>query len=307
MDNGENLFHPSLTAAIMRLDPEDGEQIMEYFKTHALLSREKALLQASIREQKKLLVENAKLKKDIEQLKIQLQDKQRRRNAKAPPSQSQSSAPAMPVSPPDPENRPPLPPPSSSLEHKEHQTRRRRGERKARPTSDPLALESRVDASRLDLRVGRVLNVRRHPLAEDMSVQEVDVGENEPRTVVGKLGEKSNPEELQGSLAVILCNVKACKLKGVVSQARLLTCSSSDGSIEVLLPPSGATPGDRVTFLSYPGEPDRELQPKQKIWDLLQPHLGVDGRGVANYKGCGFEVKGKGLCRAPTLTDCPIR
>lgn len=38
-----------------------------------------SVLQASVREQKKLLVENAKLKKDIEQLKSQLQDKQRRR------------------------------------------------------------------------------------------------------------------------------------------------------------------------------------------------------------------------------------
>lgn len=38
-----------------------------------------SVLQASVREQKKLLVENAKLKNDIEQLKTQLQDKQRRR------------------------------------------------------------------------------------------------------------------------------------------------------------------------------------------------------------------------------------
>lgn len=37
------------------------------------------VLQASVREQKKLLVENGKLKKDIEQLRIQLQEKQRRR------------------------------------------------------------------------------------------------------------------------------------------------------------------------------------------------------------------------------------
>lgn len=34
------------------------------------------VLQASIREQKKLLVENAKLKNDIAQLRSQLQDKQ---------------------------------------------------------------------------------------------------------------------------------------------------------------------------------------------------------------------------------------
>ncbi|XP_030609830.1 aminoacyl tRNA synthase complex-interacting multifunctional protein 1 [Archocentrus centrarchus] len=325
MDNTDNLFHPSLEAAVMKLDPEDGEQIMEYFKTHALLSREKALLQASVREQKKLLVENAKLKKDIEQLKTQLQDKQRRRAAKtllssAPPPQTLNSAPTTPAN-----QLPssagataallanPLPSSSSSHERRDKQSRRRRGERKgvstAPSTSDLLSLgaESRVDVSRLDLRVGRILSVRHHPLAEAMFVQEVDVGENGPRTVVSKLGGKTDPEELQGSLAVLLCNVKACKLKGVVSQARLLCCCTSDDCIEPLFPPTGSAPGDRVTFLNYPGEPDRELQSKQKVWELLQPDLQVDGRGVANYKGCSFEVKGKGLCRAPSLTNCIIR
>lgn len=38
-----------------------------------------SVLQSSVRDQKKLLVENSKLKKDIEQLRAQLQDKQRRR------------------------------------------------------------------------------------------------------------------------------------------------------------------------------------------------------------------------------------
>uniref|UniRef100_A0A3B5QQQ5 Aminoacyl tRNA synthase complex-interacting multifunctional protein 1-like n=1 Tax=Xiphophorus maculatus TaxID=8083 RepID=A0A3B5QQQ5_XIPMA len=184
MDNMENLFNPSLAAALKKLDPEDGEQIMEYFKTHALLSREKALLQASVREQKKLLVENAKLKKDIDQLRGQLQDKQKRRTAKAlfsqaPPPHRVSPAHCTPdpTSPSAPAAAVPscCPPPSVSS---------------ARPVSDPLSLgaESRIDASRLDLRVGRILSVRRHPLAEAMSVQDVDVGENSPRTVVSKLG-----------------------------------------------------------------------------------------------------------------------
>ncbi|XP_026225060.1 aminoacyl tRNA synthase complex-interacting multifunctional protein 1b isoform X2 [Anabas testudineus] len=314
MDNAENLFNPSLAAALMKLDPEDGEQIMEYIKTHALLTREKALLQASVREQKKLLVENAKLKKDIEQLRIQLQEKQRRRTA--PPPRSLSSDPCTPVDPPAspvgatasvPTKT--LPPSSSSHERRDGQNRRSRGGRKARPTSVslPLGLDPRVDVSRLDLRIGRILSGRHHPLAERMSVLEVDVGENSPRTVVSKLGEITKLEELQGCLTVLLCNVKACKLKGVVSQARVLCCSTSDDSIELLAPPSGSTPGDRVTFLNFPGDPDRELQAKQRIWELLQPDLQVDCRGVATYKGCGFEVKGKGLCRAPSLTNCIIR
>ncbi|XP_047443881.1 aminoacyl tRNA synthase complex-interacting multifunctional protein 1 [Mugil cephalus] len=291
MDKTADLLPPSLEAAILKLDPEDGEQIMEYFKTHALLSREKALLQTSVREQKKLLVENAKLKKDIEQLRGQLQDKQRRRSVKAPPPRSLSPAPESPVSQPI----------------REKQSRRKRGERKGEEDSLSLGAESRDDVSRLDLRVGRILSVRRHPLANALTVQEVDVGENAPRTVVSQLGGTTHLEQLQGSLAVLLCNVKACKLRGVVSQARLMCCSAPDDYVELLAPPTGSAPGDRVTFLNYPGEPDRELQAKERVWELVQRHLQVDSRGVANYKRCGFEVKGKGLCRAPSLTSCPIR
>lgn len=55
------------------------------------------------------------------------------------------------------------------------------------------------------------------------------------------------------------------------------------------------------------GEPDKELQSKQKVWDVLQPDMQVDSRGVANYKGCCFQVRGRGLCRAPSLTNCSIR
>lgn len=62
------------------------------------------------------------------------------------------------------------------------------------------------------------------------------------------------PWQLQGSLGVFLCNVKASKMRGVVSQARLLFCSASDVSDELLAPPAGAAPGDRITFLNYPGK-----------------------------------------------------
>lgn len=68
-----------------------------------------------------------------------------------------------------------------------------------------------------------------------------------------------------------------------------------------------AKTGGGVCLFLCTGEPDRELQSKQKVWELLQPDLQVDGRGVANYKGCSFEVKGKGLCRAPSLTNCIIK
>ncbi|CAF88275.1 unnamed protein product, partial [Tetraodon nigroviridis] len=170
-------------------------------------------------------------------------------------------------------------------------------------TPAPWRRSARLDVSRLDLRVGRVLSTRRHPLAAALTLQEVDIGEDVPRPVASWDGGETRMEEL----AVLLCNLKASKKRGVVSRARILRCCTSEGVAELLAPPPGASPGDRVTFLDYPGEPDKELPSKQTLWDVLQPDMRVDSRGVANYKGCRFQVKGKGLCRAPSLTSCTIR
>ncbi|KAI4542419.1 hypothetical protein MG293_007798 [Ovis ammon polii] len=61
-------------AVLKRLEQKGAEadQIIEYLKQQVALLREKAILQATLREEKKLRVENAKLKKDIEGLKQEL-------------------------------------------------------------------------------------------------------------------------------------------------------------------------------------------------------------------------------------------
>uniref|UniRef100_A0A3B4A316 tRNA-binding domain-containing protein n=1 Tax=Periophthalmus magnuspinnatus TaxID=409849 RepID=A0A3B4A316_9GOBI len=287
-------FVSSFAAALMKLDPDDGAQIMDYIRTQALLSREKALLQSSVREQKKLLVENAKLKKDIEDLRGQLQDKQRRRlglkkNTKTRPKSGFNVSSSFSF--------------TFTFTFSLNGQRRKRGDR--RGSELLLGVEPRLDVSRLDLRVGRVLSARNH--AHSLSIQEVDVGEAAPRAVVSKLGPNVQLDQLPGAMVVLICNVKARKLRGVVSKARLVCCSQSKDCIELLTPPPGSTPGDRITFLNFPGEPDKELPSKERVFERLQPDLCVDSKGVAQYKGCGFEVKGKGLCRAPTLINCSIR
>ena len=44
-----------------------------------------------------------------------------------------------------------------------------------------------VNVSRLDLRVGRIISAKKHPDADALYVEEVDVGEEKPRTVVSGL------------------------------------------------------------------------------------------------------------------------
>lgn len=58
--------------------------------------------------------------------------------------------------------------------------------------------------------------------------------------------------QMQNRMAVLLCNMRPSKRKGVASNAMIMCASSSD-KVEVLDPPSGAVPGERVTFQGFPG------------------------------------------------------
>lgn len=44
--------------------------------------------------------------------------------------------------------------------------------------------EPPVDVGRLDLRVGRIMSAKKHPDADSLYVEEIDVGEEKSRTVV---------------------------------------------------------------------------------------------------------------------------
>ncbi|KAF4078402.1 hypothetical protein AMELA_G00198770 [Ameiurus melas] len=288
------------------LNPKEEKQMMEFLTQQLYLLQEKTRLQASVREEKKLLVENSKLKKDIDELKRKLQETQKRKTIAAM-KEAISAVPA----PPEPTS---ASKPQRSNTHSEGRRRRdRRGVREevggaSKRTEAVCGLERdpRPDVSRLDLRIGRVLAVRKHVDSESLYVQEVDVGDSAPRSVVSELANHVPPEELQDTLVILLCNVRPVKVRGVLSQARVL-CAVNQHKMEPLAPPTGAQPGDRVTFQNYPGEAERELNPKRRIWERLLPDLCIDERGVATYRGVAFEVKGKGLCRAPTISNGGIK
>ncbi|XP_058495727.1 aminoacyl tRNA synthase complex-interacting multifunctional protein 1-like [Solea solea] len=162
--------------------------------------------------------------------------------------------------------------------------------------------DAAVDASRLDLRVGHIITALRPPQTDGVYVAQVDVGETTHRTVVSKLVNHIPVDQMQNRMAVLLCNLKPTSLGGVESQA-VVMCASSPDKVEILDPPSGAVPGDRVTLQGFPGEPDKELT----LWNRIQPDLRTDGQCVATYKGAAFEVVGKGVCKSQTMSNCEIK
>lgn len=78
---------------------------------------------------------------------------------------------------------------------------------------------------RLDIRVGRVVEVSKHPDADTLYVERIDVGEAEPRTVVSGLAKFVPIEEMLNRSVVVLCNLKPAKMRGVESKGMVL-CTS---------------------------------------------------------------------------------
>ncbi|XP_077461432.1 aminoacyl tRNA synthase complex-interacting multifunctional protein 1-like [Stigmatopora argus] len=156
-----------------------------------------------------------------------------------------------------------------------------------------------ADVSRLDLRAGCIIRTMQLPGTDGLYLQHVDVGEAHPRTVVSE----HVPVDLN-CMGVLLCNVKPTQVRGVASQAALVCVRSANG-LEILAPPNGAVPGDRVTAHGFTGDPHEELEPA-KVRERMGSDLRTDERCVATYKDVPLEILGKGVCRAPTLSDCQV-
>ncbi|KAL3835130.1 hypothetical protein ACJIZ3_009866 [Penstemon smallii] len=146
----------------------------------------------------------------------------------------------------------------------------------------------REAANILDIRVGRILKAWRHEEADSLYVEEVDIGEPEPRTICSGLVNFIPLHLLQDRNVIVLANLKARNMRGVKSYGMLMAASDvSHEKVELLVPPEGAVPGERVWFGSVDEKeslPDaaspNQIQ-KKKIWELVQPHLKTDESCVA--------------------------
>jgi len=134
----------------------------------------------------------------------------------------------------------------------------------------------------------------------------VDVGEENPRTVVRGLVKHVPLDEMQNRMVVLLCNLKPAKMRGVASEAMVM-CASTPEKVEILSPPNGAEPGDLVSCNGYGRNPDPIMNPKKKIFETVAPDLKVNDEFVATYKGAVWVVDGKGSIKSQTLKNVIIK
>eukprot|EP00262_Sarcandra_glabra_P020927 TRINITY_DN8529_c0_g2_i4.p1 TRINITY_DN8529_c0_g2~~TRINITY_DN8529_c0_g2_i4.p1 ORF type:complete len:812 (+),score=143.20 TRINITY_DN8529_c0_g2_i4:37-2436(+) len=171
----------------------------------------------------------------------------------------------------------------------------------------PKADENEVSVSRLNIRVGLITKVQKHPDADSLYVEEIDVGEESPRTVVSGLVKYVTLKEMQNRKVCVLCNLKPATMRGIKSHAMVLAASNEDHTVvELVDPPESAPVGERVTFPGFDGEPDDVLNPKKKIWEIVQTNLHSNAERVACYKDVPFTTSA-GVCKVASISGGAIR
>ncbi|KAG6546532.1 hypothetical protein Mapa_012081 [Marchantia paleacea] len=162
-------------------------------------------------------------------------------------------------------------------------------------------------AARLDIRVGLITKVQKHPDADSLYVEEIDVGEAAPRTVVSGLVKFIPIQQMQNRRVCVLCNLKPASMRGIKSQAMVLAASNADHTeVELVTPPEGAQIGERIMFPGHEGEPDEVLNPKKKVWETVQPDLATTEELVAVYKDVPFTTSA-GVCKVASITKGSIK
>lgn len=213
-----------------------------------------------------------------------------------------------------------------------------------RPQKAP-AVAAPLSPALIDLRVGHILKAIKHPEADSLFVSTIAMGDKAGtddtsefegqvvRTVCSGLNGLVPLEEMQSRKVVVVCNLKPVKMRGIKSSAMVLAASpklapgvedNHAGPVELVTPPEGAVAGERVYFEGWQGEPEGVLNPKKKVWEMIQPgfttteglEVGFDAgvvkelskEGEAPKTGVGKLVTASGgVCKVKSLSGAIVR
>lgn len=89
------------------------------------------------------------------------------------------------------------------------------------------------DFAKIDLRVGHILECKRHPKADKLLVSQVKMGD-EIRQIVSGVAAHYTPEEMVGKEVAVVANLAPIKLRGELSQGMILFADTADGKLKAV-------------------------------------------------------------------------
>jgi methionyl-tRNA synthetase len=111
------------------------------------------------------------------------------------------------------------------------------------PASTRISID---DFMNVELRVAKVIAAERVPKSKRLLKLNVDVGNNEERTIVAGIAESYEPDTLVGRTIVVVFNLNPAKLMGIESNGMVLAASPDGGKATLVSFDEAPAPGTRV-------------------------------------------------------------
>lgn len=148
---------------------------------------------------------------------------------------------------------------------KQQQQQQKKKQKKEKKQKAQPAAEAQSYFDKGDIRVGYVTKAWKHPEADKLFCEEIDVGEDKVRQIASGLWGKVKQTDFEKSKVLVVCNLPAKKTPGdFVSYGMVLCAQSPDGSsVELIRPPENAKIGERV-FIE--GMKVDDCPPKDAKW-----------------------------------------
>jgi len=200
-------------------------------------------------------------------------------------------------------------PPSKEQKKQQQQQKTKAGQQQKGQNQPAKAEEKPEDIYRVEFKVGKIVDVERHPNAEFLYKELIDFGEDKPRVVVSGLVKYVPIEQMKDRFVVCVTNLKPANLKGISSEAMVLVASDTadQNKKELVDPPAGSAPGDRVYFEGHEGTPDApiNLASSNNIFKKLSVDLKTDDKCVAVWKGVPMRTA-VGVITAKSVSNAPL-
>ncbi|GFD78573.1 methionine--tRNA ligase [Tenacibaculum sp. KUL118] len=110
------------------------------------------------------------------------------------------------------------------------------------PQKDTIEFD---DFTKMDMRVGTILEAEKVAKAKKLLKLKVDVG-MDVRTIVSGIAESFKPEDIVGQQVTVLCNLAPRKIRGVESQGMILMTDTPDGKLAFVQPSEKVNNGEFI-------------------------------------------------------------
>ncbi|MEI8349348.1 MAG: hypothetical protein WCI77_04255 [Candidatus Omnitrophota bacterium] len=100
------------------------------------------------------------------------------------------------------------------------------------------------DFAKLDIRVGKIVEVTTHPNADKLYLLKVDIGEKVVQLVAG-IRPYYTAEDLKDKCGIIIINLEPREIRGCMSEGMLLAAQGSS-TTSILIPLNAVEPGSKI-------------------------------------------------------------